>query len=97
MTISIDRARSRHRRVPEGPEQDYVTIAVRDEGVGIDEEQLATIFDPFVTTKEPGKGTGLGLSIAYGIVEEHDGWIDVESAPGKGSRFTVFLPLGVTS
>ena len=50
-------------------------------------------FDPFFTTKDVGQGTGLGLSIAYGIIEEHGGWIGVDSTPGKGSCFSVYLPL----
>jgi signal transduction histidine kinase len=75
--------------VGEGP---WCRIRVEDRGVGIAPEELPHIFDPFFTTKEIGQGTGLGLSIAYGIVEEHGGRIDVESAPGEGSRFTVYLP-----
>ncbi len=70
----------------------WVKLEVRDQGVGIDEEKLQKIFDPFFTTKEVGEGTGLGLSIAYGIVEEHGGWIDVESSPGEGSTFRIYLP-----
>ena len=70
-------------------------IAVRDKGPGVSPESRAHLFDPFFTTKEVGNGTGLGLSIAYGIVEEHGGWIDVESDPGKGACFTVHLPLEV--
>ena len=50
-------------------------------------------FDPFFTTKDVGEGTGLGLSIAYGIITEHGGWIDVSSHQGKGSRFSVYLPV----
>lgn len=96
MTIRVGVERSRHHRVNAGPERDYVTVEVADEGVGISEEEINLIFDPFFTTKESGKGTGLGLSIAYGIVEEHDGWIDVTSVPGEGSRFTVYLPTGAS-
>ena len=70
----------------------WVSLQVRDQGVGIAAEKLQLIFDPFYTTKDVGDGTGLGLSIAYGIVEEHGGWIDVESTPGEGSCFTVYLP-----
>ena len=72
----------------------YFAIEVRDEGVGIAEEHLWRLFEPFFTTKEVGEGTGLGLSIAYGIVQEHGGWIDVSSRPGAGSSFVVFLPAG---
>lgn len=93
LTIAVGVARSSHVGVESGPESDYVTITVEDEGVGIREEDVKMIFDPFYTTKDSGKGTGLGLSIAQGIVEEHDGWIDVVSEPGRGSRFTVYLPI----
>ena len=73
-------------------ESHYVCIQVRDQGEGIPEENLQHIFEPFFTTKDVGKGTGLGLSISYGIVEEHGGWIDVQSQPGEGSCFSVYLP-----
>ncbi len=74
---------------------DCVTARVRDEGCGIAAEHLPHVFEPFFTTKDVGQGTGLGLSVAYGIVREHGGWMEVESALGKGSEFTVFLPLAV--
>lgn len=70
----------------------YVRLAVADNGDGMDEETRSHIFDPFFTTKAKEKGTGLGLSVVYGIVSDHGGWIDVESAPGKGSTFNVYLP-----
>ncbi|MGE5175920.1 MAG: ATP-binding protein [Hyphomicrobiales bacterium] len=70
----------------------YVSIAIADTGDGIPAENLGRIFDPFFTTKEVGQGTGLGLSVAYGIVQEHGGWIDVTSEVGRGTRVTVHLP-----
>jgi signal transduction histidine kinase len=80
---------------PEGMEAEngpWCCIQVEDQGVGIAPENLSHIFDPFYTTKEIGQGTGLGLSIAYGIAEEHGGWIEVASTPCEGSCFSVFLP-----
>jgi signal transduction histidine kinase len=76
-----------------GPARRWVTVDFEDTGVGIPAENLDRLFDPFFTTKEPGKGTGLGLSVSYGIVEEHGGWFDVDSRPGRGTRMTVHLPI----
>ncbi len=76
-------------------ERGQAVISVSDSGEGIAPEDQARIFDPFFTTKEVGKGTGLGLSIAFGIVEQHQGEISVESAPGKGACFTLRLPLSL--
>jgi signal transduction histidine kinase len=70
-----------------------VRISVRDSGKGIAPEDLPHIFEPFFTTKEVGKGTGLGLPISFGIVEKHGGRIEVESEKGRGSTFTVVLPV----
>jgi signal transduction histidine kinase len=67
-------------------------VEVADTGSGIPSEYIARIYDPFFTTKAIGQGTGLGLSISYGIVREHDGAIDCDSAVGQGTRFTVTLP-----
>jgi two-component system NtrC family sensor kinase len=70
-----------------------IEIAITDSGHGIPPENLERIFDPFYTTKEVGKGTGLGLSVSQGLVERHGGTIRVQSQVGKGSRFTIWLPL----
>jgi len=78
----------------DGGRHPCLAIEVRDEGVGIAEEHMPHLFEPFFTTKGTGKGTGLGLSIAYGIVQEHGGWIEVASRLKEGSCFTVFLPEG---
>jgi two-component system NtrC family sensor kinase len=76
-----------------GQRDDEVMMAIEDTGVGIPRESQAKIFEPFYTTKQPGRGTGLGLSICYGIVEDHRGRIEVDSTPGRGSTFRVFLPV----
>jgi signal transduction histidine kinase len=73
-------------------DHEWVYVTVSDNGVGISPENLERIFEPFFTTRPSGSGTGLGLSVSYGIVTEHAGFIEVESQPGKGSRFTVYLP-----
>ena len=75
----------------------FICMSIEDEGTGMDQETQAHIFEPFFTTKETGKGTGLGLSVIYGIVKQHNGWVTVESEPGKGSVFRVYLPASVTS
>ncbi|SEA40737.1 Signal transduction histidine kinase [Desulfuromusa kysingii] len=70
----------------------WACLQVKDQGKGMDAETLKKIFDPFFTTKDIGQGTGLGLSIAHGIIEEHGGWIAVDSIPEQGSCFSIYLP-----
>jgi PAS domain S-box-containing protein len=71
----------------------YVRIRVSDTGIGMDTVIKSQIFDPFFTTKGQGKGTGLGLSVVYGVIQSHRGYIDVETEPGRGTTFTIYLPV----
>lgn len=74
-------------------EERWISIEVQDNGQGITADDLEKVFEPFFTTKPTGVGTGLGLSVSYGIVSDHGGYIDVESQPGEGAIFTVWLPV----
>ncbi|HTY39111.1 MAG TPA: PocR ligand-binding domain-containing protein [Bacteroidota bacterium] len=78
---------------PKAGSSSYITIRIKDTGLGMDEKTCAQVFDPFFTTKEIGKGTGLGLSVAQGIIQSHEGFIEVQSSIGVGSTFSIHLPV----
>ena len=89
--VEIDAAScARH---PDARPGAHVALTVRDSGHGMDAATLSRIFDPFFTTKEPGKGTGMGMATVHGVVKQHHGWIEVQSAPGRGTVFRVLLPV----
>jgi two-component system NtrC family sensor kinase len=97
LAVGLRRARLVPPAEISGPQADYLCIEVRDDGDGIADASITHVFDPFFTTKGVGEGTGLGLSVAYGIIRDHGGWIEVDSAVGHGSRFVVNLPVAEPS
>lgn len=90
--VRVGCRRARPPADPHHRESEHGFFAVSDQGHGISAENVGRVFDPFFTTKDVGQGTGLGLSISLGIIREHGGWIDIESEPGRGARFTAYLP-----
>ena len=97
VTVTVAERRGTPPAGVDGQPGNYPCLEVRDQGSGISRDDLDRVFEPFFTTKEVGEGTGLGLSVSYGIVREHGGWIAVDSTPGTGSRFSIFLPREVTA
>jgi signal transduction histidine kinase len=93
LRVGIARRRVRPPTDHPGSEGEYLCLSFEDEGEGIPADDLPHLFEPFFTTKKVGEGTGLGLALAHDIVRAHGGWIAVESHIGKGSRFSVLLPL----
>jgi CheY-like chemotaxis protein len=96
-TFAVDIPMALARQNPDARAGQFICLCVRDTGCGMDRKVVQRIFEPFFTTKEVGKGTGLGLSTVYGIVRQHQGWIEVESEVGVGSTFKVFLPVAASS
>jgi PAS domain S-box-containing protein len=88
----VDLDEAHVQRHPEARVERFVCVSNTDTGCGIPPENLQRIFEPFFTTKEVGKGTGLGLATVYGIVKQHQGWIEVESIVGKGTTFRIYIP-----
>ncbi|MPZ75084.1 MAG: response regulator [Deltaproteobacteria bacterium] len=93
VTTEIVSGRELRKISQEAREERYCCITVKDDGIGMDVTILNRIFEPFFTTKQLGEGTGLGLAVVYGIVGKHGGIIDVESEPGQGATFRIFLPI----
>ena len=92
LTDLVSLSGEKARRHPSARPGQFARLVVKDTGTGIPPDILPRIFEPFFTTKQVGQGTGLGLATVYGIVQQHDGWIEVQSEPGLGAEFTIYFP-----
>ena len=92
MTQNVELSKEKAALTPDAKPGKYVRLDVKDTGTGINQDVADKIFEPFFSTKEVNKGTGMGLSVVLGIIRKHEGWIDVDSEPGKGTTFAVYLP-----
>ncbi|KAA3606869.1 MAG: response regulator [Calditrichaeota bacterium] len=79
-------------QIPYSRAGEFVCLSIEDNGIGMDEETTLKIFEPFFSTKQSGNGTGLGLSVVYGIIKQHDGWVNVISSKNKGTKFNIYFP-----
>jgi len=94
-TVQVEVDEAAHARNPEAQLGSHICLTVKDTGDGMDAATVARIFEPFFTTKEPGKGTGMGLATVYGVLKQHGGWVEVESALRRGTSIRAFFPLSV--
>ena len=92
ITENVNLNAEKCKEIPGSSPGEFVRISLEDTGVGMSAETIKRVFEPFYTTKGVGKGTGLGLSVVYGIVQQHNGWINVHSVVGQGTRFEIYLP-----
>jgi len=94
-TLQVEIGEAERARNPEAQLGSHICLAVKDTGNGMDAATVARIFEPFFTTKGPGKGTGMGLATVYGVLKQHGGWIEVETAPRRGTTIRAFFPLSM--
>ncbi|MBA2584924.1 MAG: response regulator, partial [Chthoniobacterales bacterium] len=94
-TLRVETDEAARGRNPDAQLGPHICLAVKDTGCGMSTATVARIFEPFFTTKGPGKGTGMGLATVYGVLKQHGGWIEVESAPRRGTSIRAFFPLSV--
>jgi PAS domain S-box-containing protein len=94
-TVRVEIDEAAHAKNPEAQRGPHICLAVKDTGYGMDEATVSRIFEPFFTTKDPGKGTGMGLATVYGVLKQHGGWLEVDSAPRRGTTIRAFFPISM--